>query len=721
MARCARLTIAGMEVPGGQYGDHEFRRPLGVNAPEMIWCLPDYIANKVLALQWTEVTILAQDASEPQVFKKVKVVRETQSDHPHRRYVILSDARFDLPRTYIKENYNLRTAMGQTELLDVAGAPTEIDPVRFLITYATSSLRGGLAPWTADQILDDILTRRLGVKFTRLHRSLGGYEPNDVQIDAPGNIALAQAMAAMGGLDVRVNNEGDFELVDAMLGAERDIITRCIPYSLRHMGMMRWVSLANVAPIDVQVGFDADMEVRADGYLPSPNEQVTRSGVSWPLLDNVVQVTDKQLATTDAATGKTYEAVQGSYLPIDQWFTAVAADTRVPAPPVPTQVRWSREYALRDYMRGLMEFWFVTGNTGGLEPSQAWANRYRAFREHMLKTWRLDPAFARLCLPGSIRAVRARLLDAANQTRQPTPCYMDYCRRPSIRGVRDNKTFGWNNHCIPGVPMTQAVGAAKLYTDPAFPDEVLAISTCTQAPVEVRCADNVAGIFRLGFKKDVHDHTTEIVPALVQRLPTNNLNEVNRGAGLAYWEDASLCGTQRIILVFTAVPAAAPLYYVTVTPEEALSRLGVKTMLTPKGPRFQTRVGPALQSARIAYEDSSRNATQAVFQSTDRANAQMILQLFQPLNMSILKDYSQSVAAVLYAAMLDHFEGEATVGYTPSAMPIGSLVNVTHVVTSRGRVYTRFECKRPVPPVQPIHFMERGARAVIFRSPGSWA
>lgn len=719
MAQLAKLTIAGFDVPGGQYGDHEFRRPLGVNAPEMIWCLPNYIADAVLALQWTEVTITPQNG-QPKTFKKVKVVREMQSDHPLRRYVILSDIRFDFPRTYVKENYNLRTAMGQTELLNVQGVPIEIDPIRYLITYATSSLRNGTTPWTADQIVADVLTRKLGVNFSVLYRSLGGYEPNDVQLDGPGNIALAQAMAAMGGLDMRVNDDGDVELVDAMLGAEKSLIETCIPYALRFMGMMRWVSLANVAPESVMVGFDADMEVRADGYLQYPGSQITASGVAWPTLDNVIQVTDRQLATTDPTSGKAYNAVAGSYLPVDQWFAAVAADTLVPAPPVPAGVSWSRLYALRDYMRGLMEFWYVTGNTGGLEPSQAWSNRYRSYREHLLKTWRLNPAFARLCLPGSIRAVRARLLDPANQTRQPTPVYMDYCRKPSIRGVRDVKDFGWNNHCIPGTPTGQQVGPSKIYSDPAFPDQVLEISTCTQAPVEVRCADNVAGIFRLGFKKDVHDHTIEIVPGLVQQLPTNNLDQVNRGAGIAYWENASLCGTQRIILVFTAVPAAAPLYFVTVSPQDALSRLQVSSSVTPKGPTFQTRVGPALQTARIAWEDNNRNATQAVFASTDRNNAQNILQAFQPLNLDILKDYARSVAAVLYAAMLDHYEGDAQVGFVPSAMPIGSLVNVTHVVTGRGRVYTKFECKRPVPPIQPVHYMERGARAVIFRSPGSY-
>lgn len=719
MALIARLTIEGMEVPGGQYGDHMFTRPLGVNAPEMIWCLPNYIADKVLAKQWTEITITPA-GGQTKTFKKVRVVKEAPSDHPLRRYVVLSDARWELSREYVKENYNLRTAMGQTELLKVDGLPLEIDPINYVVTYASSTLKNGATPWSADEILDDILRRRLGKKYKRNYRSLGGYAPNDVQIDGPGNIALGQALAAMGGLDLRVDDDGNFELVDAMLGAEQASILAYVPYSLRFMGMMRWVAMANLAPETIEVGFDADVEVRADGFQEDTVASAPTSSTTWPLLHNVIQVTDKQLTTTDTTTGKTYTAVAGSYLPVDQWFSAVAADTLVPAPPVPAQVTFSRSYALFDYMRGLMEFWYVTGQSGGLEPSPAWANRIRSMKEHLLKTWRLDPAFASLCIPGSIRPVRARLLDAANQTRQPSPVYMDYCRKPSIRGVRDIKKFGWNTHCIPGDQTGQKVGRVKFYSDPDFPDDVIALDQCIQAPVEARCVDPVAGIFRLGFKKDVHDHTTELTPALVQELPSNNLDEVNRGAGLAYWENAHLTESQRIILIFTATPTAAPLYFVSVKPADALARLKVNTTVTPKAPRIQTRVGPALQTARIAHKDEDRNAIQTLFAATDRQFAQNLLQAFKPVNLDIITDYAKSVAACVYAAHLDHFEGEATVGFAPDAMPIGSLVNVTHIVTSRARCYTRLECKRPIPPVQPIHFMERGARAVIFRNPSTW-
>lgn len=716
-----RLTIAGLEVPLDMYGDHAFRRPLGVHAPEMVWCLPPYIAEAVLKLSETEITMARAGQTTPKTFKRVKVVCERPSDHPKRRYVLLSDARWPLPRVYVKENYNLRTTSSETELLKVDGEPNEIDPVANLVTYASNSLKGG-APWTADQILEDILTRRLGVKFQRLARSLGNYAPNDVQIDGPGNIALAQALAAAGGLDIRINDEGDVELVDAFLGAEKAEIEKWIKYDLLTKGRMRWISETNVAPTKVQVGFDAEIEVRADGWLRAPGVTADpKADGSWPTLRNVIRVTDRELATTDPVTGKSYKAVIGSYLPEYQWFPAVASDTVVPAPsPIPTQVSWSREYACFDYFSNLLEHWFVTGNTGGLEASSAWSNRFGALKTDFLKTWQLNPFFARLALPGSIRPVRAQLLDAATQSRQPSAAFLDYCRRPSTRGVRDNKNFGWNVHGVAGSTDKQLVGPTKTYNDPSWPDNLVPLADCKQAPIDVGLRDPISGIFRFAFKKDIHDHTAEQAPALVQQLPTNDLDQVNRGAAPGYWEEAKLVTTQRVILVFTAVPAAAPLYFVDVSPETALARLGVQSTTTPKGPAFQTRTGPALQTARFTYADSIRKTIQAIFDAQSSAAAAGLLQSLDPENLAILKDYAASVAAVLYAALLDHYEGEQEIEFTPDAMPVGSLQSVVHTMYADGRIYTRFEAKHVIPAAQPIHFMERGARAVVFRNPGNF-
>lgn len=715
-----RLTIAGREVPARGYGPHSWFRPFGIEAPEIIWCLPVDIAEEVLDLQETEITMAVAGQVTPKTIKRVKVVKESRSDDPLKRYVVLSDARWYWPRIYVKCDYNLRIQSGETELLKVDGSPLEVDPVNYRTTYASSSLKGGKTPWTADEILDDVFQHFLKVTTKRLSRSLGGYAPNDVHLDGPGNVSLAHALAEAGGLDVRINDDGDPELVDAFLGSEKETIEKFIPYSLLRRGVMRWISMSNVAPKSVSNGFDAELEVRADGWLRAPGTGLVDVG-SYPTLDMVIQVTDKQLATTDPVSGKSYQAVCGSYLPADQWFDAVAGDAVVPAPaPIPPQVSWSRAYECIDFFRGFMEFWYVTGQTGGLEASAAWSGRFRSMKENFLKTWRLNPAFSSLCVPGTIRPVRAQLLDAANQTRQPSPVYQDYCRRPSVRGVRDEKNFGWNIHAIPGTPLTQKVGATKAYDDPDFPAQVVKLENCLQAPVSVGLADPVAGIFRFGFKKDVFDHSAELVPALVQQLPTNDLDQVNRGAGLAYWEQSQIVTTHRVILVFTAVPAAAPLYFVDASFEEAIARLGVTTTTTPKGPVFQTRTGPALQTARIAYSDKYRAATQAIFAPGDATTARALLHAFQPVNFSILKDYTISVGATLYAAMLDHYEGEQDIAFSPDAMPIGSLKHVTHTFHEDGSVFTTFVAKHSIPPVQPIHVLERGARAAIFRSPSNY-
>lgn len=720
-----KLTIAGKEVIAGKYGEHSWPRPLGVNAPEVVWCLPAKVAEEVLKHTEVEITIQRPGQPTPDVYKRVVVVKEEKSDHPSKRYVKLSDTRWYLTKKHVKALYNIRIATGATQVLDIDGTQVQDGAfsVNDVILFADSSLKSG-TPWTADQILEDVKVRILtpyNISLKKLARSLGGFTPPDVSLDGPGNIALAHAMSHVGGLDIRVDNDGNFELVDAMMGAERDMITSQIPYSLlssRTGGVMRWVDMSHVAPVLMQQGFDAELEVRADGWLRAPGVSVSDPG-KWPTLDNVIPVTDKTLWVTE--NGKSVQAQNGMLVEVDAWAAGIAADTAIPAPaPIPPQVTWSRSFMCEDYFAQQMEHWYVTGETGGLEATPAWINRYRAFKEHFLKTWRLNHKFSRLCLPGSIKAVRSQLLDPATQLRSPSSWFQDWVRKPSTRGVRDDKNFGWNCHNIPGTPSAQVVGPTKAYSDGAFPVDVVQLGQCKQAPVIVTCRDPVVGVFSLGFRKDIHDHTAELAPALASQLPSNDLNTVNRDAAIPYWELTQLVKTHRVITVFTAVPAAAPLYFVDVTPQEALARLGNRATMNPKGPAMQARTGPALQTARFAYSDGLRTQIQGIFDPTSADAARVLLQNLIPVNLAILKDYAVSVAAALYATMLDHFEGDQTIDYRPKAMPIGSLQNVTHTVSEQGHVYTTFNARFAIPAVQPIHFMERGARNVILRNPSSY-
>src|SRR5262249_11318655 len=143
-------------------------------------------------------------------------------------------------------------------------------PTAAEITYALPTLRndGSASPvaWTAKQMVDDVLAQlqRLvglsgvpgGVFFRDLSslRTRGTWNPSDVALDAPGNVALGQALGSVGGVDVRVAADGFLELVDAMLGAEKALIQAVCTYSLATpggvtpKGLMRYCAMNHVAP-----------------------------------------------------------------------------------------------------------------------------------------------------------------------------------------------------------------------------------------------------------------------------------------------------------------------------------------------------------------------------------------------------------------------------------------------------------------------------------------
>lgn len=664
------------------------------------------------------------------------VVREAPSSDPLVRYVVLSDVRFYLNRVHIKRKYNQPIPSATQRILSTTStAPVETIQKAAQINFDPGSLVGGgsqsngLRPFKADEILRDVAqtfttaAAAHGFKpipFSFQCRTRGNFVPNNVRIDALGGIALGQAMGVAGGVDVRVSEDGTgLEFVDAFMGAERMAVLAACDYALENMGTLRLIDMINCAPNVINVLFVRQVEFRADMWEQSPTGTQTAVALgNLPIFYNVGIVTDLSL-TYD---GNTY--VQGTPVPMDTLLAAITAQNDKPAW-TSNAVPFIRQTALDNYFNTLLDDNYVNDPQGAAFPSTIWQARVNMLRACLRRLYQLNPTFVARCVPGSIKAVRATIVDPVTSTRQNSPVYLDHCRRWLARGSNKEALHGGNNHFLPTLPDNPQVlpkGYVKNYGGESFPTNPVPLGELYQAPFEFNVLDSINGLMQIEPKKDPYGHIGETIPSLVTQIPTKNAFAVTQGGGFAYWDTAGLSYSHRIVTILTATPSGsnneAQLHSYPVTAASAMQRLGVATTsVNAQGPMQDVRIQqtPAL-CARIAYNDTTRVANLACYTSPD---GDKIASTLIPVNDADLRDYATASAAAVISAFLNHYEGKATVGFKPGVRPLGALQAVVHTVDGDGEFFTTLECRGAAVPVNPEHFLSASTRANLGNLGGS--
>ena len=738
MASVTTVKIAGKTVAGHHFGPHSIPDQLGPSAPSFVWALPPAIAEEVLKLRETEIEITTPTGLSRK-WSRIVVVAESPSADPLVRNVILSDIRYYLARVHLRRIFNQRQPAGATKILNAGSSqPVETLQKNAQITYNPASLVGGgsasqgLRPWTADEIVREIgqaianRTAGLGVPavtFALKGRSRGNYIPNNLFLSGPGNVVLGQVLAAAGGLDVRVSPDGVLEFVDAFLGSERKTIAKCVNYALENMGTLRLVRMTNVAPSAINVLYVRRLEVRADAWEQAPSATSSPAKGNLPVLENVGLVTDLQVK--DVTTGAVY--TQNTPVPFDTLLASINALNDAPYWAI---LPFTRETLINAYLNPklLEENWVIPPKNDSSAPNLLWAARLAMAFACFRRLYRLNPAFAQRCVPGSIRAERAALIDASTGTFQNSPVYVDHARRWFSRGQASESLHGGNRACF---PPDDGQSLARGYTKNYGPNEDFLNAPVPigqmpggRSPFEARLVDSVIGMFNIEPAKDPFYQIAETLPSLVTQIPTMDCFAIAKSGGNPYWERSGLSYTHRLALIFTATPAGpnseASLHRYTVTPGSALNRLGVATgSVNANGPAFDIPVQPTpTLCARFAWDDNKRQILLDCFTSP---NGSTVAETLVPVNDLELQDYSTGVAATLMAAMLDHYEGQTTIAFSPDVRPIGSLAQVVHTVDVEGSLWTTLTCRPAIPPVQPEHFISQSTRSNLFQNLGSGA
>lgn len=763
------LKIGGITVLGGAYAPHQWPKTLGLQAPRVVWWLPVDDATRLLAGP-QETTIESVDSfGRKKTIRRVYVVGEEGSPDAKVRGVILTDVRFYLPFGWVRASYNvtIQSGTGRQTQADGIVNPNALPKVANVI-FLPTSLRGsddgpvGI-PFNSKEVALDVLDKATNggvtgksyghefraITVRDLSRPRATFVPNNVYVDHPGDVAVGSVLGALGGLDVRVADDGALELVDAWLGAEKKTVEQVVRRwfgaapegSLERLGKVRLISMANVAPASGKVLYTRRCEVRADSWEPEPAARYSKGdALSWgktndPVMTCVARVTDQQLVvpgSVPANLGGGTTAIQGVLLPMDALIDAVAALND--QPPGRGTPQLSRQFLLAGkggnpsssaILGGKLGFLYVSDGGTGTGANVLWGARLAEIVSSLRQLYKLSPSFSRLCKPGTIRAERAALLDAVTATRQPATPFFDIVQRPKNPGLATDDHWGWQlNNVPPSSPNTQVFpSGTKTYGDSAFPSQPFRLTGATAAQFNVSCEDQTLGVFR--FTPTVQDtsklsHEAMNIPGLVWGVPAIN-GSLNRIALLSYWEQAKQLLTHRVALVFSAVPAGQnnelSLHSYRVQVSEALARLGVPAdAVQARGPVRELRVREGVAEARIPWDDDLREQILGCFAQTGTAVPQtpdgkgLI-----PVNDQELRDFAVSVFSVYMACVLDHYEGTMTLPFTPDVEPIGALRGVTHTFLPDGRIYSVLRCDGVVPAISPESLISQASRNVLFR------
>lgn len=688
-----KVTIDGQPVAVDTYGPFQWPTIFGVTAPEVRWNLDPGLAAQVLAKKEVTISFDAGDGR-AESWRRIVVLGEAPSGSTEVRTVILSDVRFYWTRVFVARSFNVRRRTGSVRRVsEDPNQPLQVQALTPELTFAVYSLDDAGKAYTADGMLKQVLDKLEGPgAWDTLARPRPTLTPNDAEFFDRGDVAVGRALAQAGGVDVYVNKAGRVVVTDRVFGAERGLVEKALKDKYENLGVLTLVRMNHLRPKTHRVFVRRQHEIRVDYKEGETQDR------NAPYLTNEMQVTDSLLTVS----GK--QEVQGSFGEINAVLTGVAASSTSPAPAQPGPL--TTEVIRNRYLGAALVLSYVFQNGAAVEPDRVWDGRIASALGNYRVTYRVSPRWMDRIMPGTLKPVRAALINAATQTRQPSPVYADHCARPTLRALSKSPVakLGWNVHSMPGT-LSSSTGA-KTYSSEK-------IREFTPAPARVRMLDSHAGLFRLEWGLDLENRTYELVPSLVQSLPSANPAEVARDVSiLPTWEQAVLSRSHRVCVVMSAVPAANDelrhLFPTDVPAQDSFKLLGVNVGDQTFSDQVE-ELFAGLEEARFAWDDDKREECLGAFDRTKPAPTTLV-----PVNGREVKEYATAVAAARMAQLLDHYEGTQGGPFEPALYPVGSINAIVHTCEKDGRVVTLVQAEsRPNPPA-PESMLSASTRRRIF-------
>lgn len=580
----------------------------------------------------------------PLIVRGLYILATQPGSDPNTLSVLVSDRRWLLTRELVERSYNIRRTTGERRILNGSVVPIQVAPRAADYAYRRTSLKDGIRPWTAREILDDLLLECFGE---------GGFAYDDelnLQDGVEGlttpraaDEALEAAFAFLPGVTIYPGIDGLIHVLNTLSGREQAAV-KAAGVPLWGGGNWALVDRSQVRPPHVEVYLDREQELRFD--FRSEELQTMVRGREPLTLENVLPCPDPTLTL---ASGRVVH--QGTWITVDEALAAWALLADFPAPVGALTQKKIRRHYLAGFSR-LHNFYSLDAKG---HPSEVWTRRIDAVAEHWRRTFRILPQW--MDKLRGLKAYRVAVLDQETGTRARAAAYFDHTVKPSFRTLikRGAAALGW-----------EVNGWA------------VDLTSARVGPADVEVLDEDNGIIRVTPRVDPWGVAAEIAPGKLDGpVPT-----MNAGQSLAVWSRVGLKQEFRLAVVLSGVPDAPNnerrLHRETVRPEDAVGLLpGVANVGACRGPVWHVSAGD--ETARFAWIDAQADAIrESVYTGAELPRALLV-------NPDTVRDVARAQAARIYAWLLDRVEGSFRVSLNPTVVPAGSLTQVTHSARRAGR------------------------------------
>lgn len=721
-------------------------------------------ADALLKERGRPITLKYEGLTKPIEIKNLWVLSAAPAPNPKLSRVRVADRRWLWPYIHILRRYNMRRRVGffRIETPEVE----ELQRVEEDLWYARYSVRdpeaGADGKWKSDEVLGDIFSAVLEAEFNiaSVPAALNVRSRDidfareipieNLEIDDVAPMAITRALSYFPEIDFFLDGDGDVVLYSRSSGIEAAALALGGPEFVGE-GHVEFIERSLERPQAIDVLFTYEIEIRFD-FLESDSFLTTETEPDINTTDlrriqNVLSVPDFSIVIG----GETVP--QSTYVTFDQYMPAAGV-----MPGINAQID---HLFLQQAFVPFNDLWAALKLTGERDADRDWGVRVNAFERHYRQTFRLNRRWMDRIL--SLRPYRIATVNREAGSRAPAEAYADHAVLGSQRSFfKDAAIDGDILYAVNifGYPQEPEEGG-----DFPFPFE----PNQRPSPAKVVIDDHDQGIVSIEFKGDPIRLYEVTLPSTLENMPSGDLDrdlteKLRSGLpgnplefrGVAF--DAipesleglidvlpKLTGEHKVALILTAIPASPntvrQLHRVRVLPEEVSDLLppGMRRGLDDaRGPVKEVRIQPAVETARVAWKDSSAVDIEQLFGIDDDTaespvdpGAPSVFELEKEFSERIkdlvvnrtddaqggasLNSIARAVAAREYAKFADHFEGEAAFDMNEQILPGGWLDQVTHEQTPEGVTLTRVSLPATLPEVDWLSLADSGSRAIVMR------
>lgn len=652
------------------------------------------------------VTLTIEDTNRIMVVEKLEIVGEGPSSRDTFRTVLVADLRWKWPRKLVTGQYNVRRRTGQKHL--AGSAIIQIAQVIDNYEFAPASLIGDLVKWKPKEMLLDVLGKLSegeGFEFEfDAETGTDELEVNDLDVNDPGNEALALALQHIPGTTVWVDNVGVVHIQSTVGLQEAEVLNKMGP-DIVDEGHTSKVSYRFTRPQKIRIFFIREQEIRHN--TRAAGESVTADA---RVMTNVCMITDPEILLNGNI------AMFGSWGAIDDllapWNGSLPGSEEGFVVPPPLSHTVIQQAFFED---ALFRLYVPFGSD---VPQPIWAGRINSIKTHYRQTYQINRRW--LDRSRKVMAVRCALLDPTTGTRGMSQAHGDFCVKVAAMpaNIKAHKGRLWAN----------SYGGNEAGTTPFAANTLLGDSNVV--PALVQMLDDQAGILHLDYRVDPYGAWKQIYPSAVDNLPSAVMSDkLARGVNMKIGE-AGLCpqlaATDTKAVVLTHVPAypnSNQQYYMhEVSPADVAGLVKGLEITPADGPVWDIFIDPGVVTARMAWLDEFASTIEKSMGVNVQGGAAAALNAQDNdilrgllINEDDLIAVAQAKAAAIWSKMSDRFIGEKATRMNPAIKIAGSIQSVAHYVDPEGAVITRVTLPEELQSRDFRALLPPGTRKVIFR------